>query len=244
MALTLRRPRSSSESTSADGREERKYPVPDARAPLLTAWLDARLPRDSQYPEGVITSCYYDTPQLDSYQESADGEFAKRKLRLRWYGDPVDPYAGVWLELKTRDGLRSAKQRARFAAAGIPNRLGLILPERRELSQWLRELSTDAARPLEPTLKPTALIRYRRVRWQSTDGRLRASLDKDVRTANPRGAPIWLPVPNGSVLELKSSGDLPPQLAHLERLGLRRTAHSKYALAVETLYGGEHARAG
>ena len=244
MALTLRRPRSSSESASADGREERKYPFPDARAPLLTAWLDARLPRDSQYPEGVITSCYYDTPQLDSYQESADGEFAKRKLRLRWYGDPVDPYAGVWLELKTRDGLRSAKQRARFSAAGTPNRLGLILPERRELSQWLRELSTDMARPLDPTLEPTALIRYQRVRWQSTDSRLRASLDTNVRTANPRGAPIWLPVPNGSVLELKSSGDLPPQLAQLERLGLRRTAHSKYALAVETLYGGESARAG
>ena len=120
----------------------------------------------------------------------------------------------------------------------------MILPERRELSRWLRELSAEAARPLEPILEPTALIRYRRIRWQSTDGRLRASLDTNVRTANPRGAPIWLPVTDGSVLELKSSGDLPPQLAQLERLGLRRTAHSKYALAVETLYGGESARAG
>ncbi|MCY3572123.1 MAG: polyphosphate polymerase domain-containing protein [Chloroflexi bacterium] len=244
MALTLRRPDTRNQITKADSREERKYPLPAARAALLTAWLDARLPRDSQYPLGVITSCYYDTPELDSYQESADGEFAKQKLRLRWYGDPVDPYAGVWLELKSRDGARSTKQRVRYPSTGVPNQLGLIIPERDELVRRLRDLTGVATLPLEPTVIPTALIRYQRIRWQSADGSVRASLDTDVRTSNPRGAPVWLPVPNGSVLELKSTGDLPTQLAHLGRLGLRRTAHSKYALAVETLYGGESARAG
>ena len=244
MALTLRRVRTPDDSEAPGGREERKYPLPAARAGLLTAWLDARLPRDSQYPEGVVTSCYYDTPQLDSYQESADGEFAKQKLRLRWYGDPVDPYAGVWLELKSRDGARSTKQRFRYPSTGVPNQLGLIIPGREELVRRLRDLTGFAALPLEPTLQPMALTRYRRIRWQSPDGSVRASLDTSVHTSNPRGAPIWLPVLNGSVLELKSHGDLPPQLAHLGQLGLRRTAHSKYALAVETLYGGESARAG
>ena len=244
MALTLRRPRSSSKSGRADGREERKYPLPSARAALLTAWLDARLPRDSQYSVGVVTSCYYDTSSLDSYQESADGEFTKQKLRLRWYGDPVDPYAGVWLELKSRDGARSVKRRVRFPSAGVPNQLGLIIPERDELARRLAEFTELGAPLLDPTLQPTVLIRYERIRWQATDGSVRASLDTNVRTSNPRGAPIWLPVPSGDVLELKSRGDLPPQMAHLGRLGLRRTAHSKYALAVETLYGGESARAG
>ena len=70
MALTLRRVRTPDDPEAPGGREERKYPLPAARAEMLTAWLDARLPRDSQYPEGVVTSCYYDTPQLDSYQES------------------------------------------------------------------------------------------------------------------------------------------------------------------------------
>ena len=244
MVLTLRRPRSPSESARADWREERKYPLPSARAALLTAWLDARLPRDSQYSVGVVTSCYYDTSNLDSYQESADGEFTKQKLRLRWYGDPVDPYAGVWLELKSRDGARSVKRRVRFPSAGVPNQLGLIIPEREELARRLADFTELGAPPLDPTLQPTVLIRYERIRWQATDGSVRASLDTNVRTSNPRGAPIWLPVPGGDVLELKSSGDLPAQMAHLGRLGLRRTAHSKYALAVETLYGGESARAG
>lgn len=244
MALTLRRNPVTDRPDDAGSREERKYPLPAARAGLLTAWLDARLPRDAQYSEGVVTSCYYDTPQLDSYQESADGEFAKQKLRLRWYGEPVDPYAGVWLELKSRDGARSVKQRFRYPSIGVPNQLGLIIPGRDELARRLRDLTGLAARPVEPTLQPTALIRYRRIRWESSDRAVRASLDTDVQTSNPRGAPIWLPIPDGAVLELKSRGELPPQLAHLARLGLRRTAHSKYALAVETLYGGESARAG
>ena len=244
MTLTLSRAHTQDEFRSSDWREERKYPLPATRAALLTAWLDARLPRDAQYPTGTVTSCYYDTPQLDSYQESADGEFAKQKLRLRWYGDPVDPYAGVWLELKSRDGARSTKQRIRYPSSGAPNQLGLIIPQREELARRLRDLSGFTTAPIEPTLQPTALIRYQRIRWQSADGSVRAALDTNVRTANPRGAPVWRQIPDGAVLELKSPGDLPPQLAHLRRLGLRRSAHSKYALAVETLYGGERARAG
>ena len=224
-------------------REERKYPFPAARAALLTAWLDARLPRDPRYPQGVITSCYYDTPELDAYQESADGEFRKRKLRLRWYGDPIDPLAGVWLEVKSREGVRSFKQRARFPTPGVAGPLEVAIPSRDELVAWLRTLDEQSGPLLDPTIEPTALIRYRRIRWQSTDRRVRASLDTDVHAATPRGAPIWLPIRDGSVLELKSEGDLPLQLAHLARLELRRTAHSKYALAVERLYGGERPRA-
>ncbi len=220
-------------------REERKYPLPMARASLLTAWLDARLSRDPQYPAGIVTSCYYDAPQLDAYQESADGELRKRKLRLRWYGEPIDPYAGVWLEIKSRDGLRSFKQRHRYPISGAANPLGIVIPRREDLAAWLSELSLTIGEPLDPTIEPTALVRYNRIRWQSSDRQVRAALDTDVRAATPSGAPIWLPIADGSVLELKSAGELPPQLSQLGRLGLRRAAHSKYALAVERLYGGE-----
>ena len=240
MSVTLPRPtrRMSSPPSGSDGsREERKYPLPDARAALLTAWLDARLPRDPQHPLGVITSCYYDTAQLDSYQESVDGEFGKQKLRLRWYGDPVDPYAGVWIELKSRAGMRTQKLRARYPISGIANQLGLVLPDRPELARWLRNMSEAAASSIDPTVEPVAFVRYQRIRWQSPDGLLRASLDTQVRAASTRGAPVWLPVPDGAVLELKTSGELPLHVAHLGKLGLHRSAHSKYALAIELLYG-------
>ena len=240
MTLTLTRRRPPAQTTPpSTTREERKYPLPAARAALLSAWLDARLPREPRYPEGIVTSCYYDTPQLDAYQESADGEFSKQKLRLRWYGHPIDPLAGVWLEVKLREGARAHKHRARFPTAGAPHPLGVMIPAREQLAGWLRSVEAVESTRLSPTLEPTALVRYRRLRWQSGDQRVRASLDVELRTAPPRGAPIWLPIADGAVLELKSAGELPPQLARLGRLGLRRAAHSKYALAVERLYGGE-----
>ena len=224
---------------SSDSREERKYPVPNSRVSLLTAWLDARLPRDPQYPTGVITSCYFDSEGLDAYRESADGEFSKLKLRLRWYGDPVDPYSGVWMEIKSRSGTLSEKQRVRFSSEGAPNQYGLIMPDRQELVRRLGEVERSGAETasMVPTLKPSALIRYQRIRWQARDRSVRVSLDSDVRAAHPSGAPIWLPIEDGAVLEIKSAGELPVQLAHLRQLGLRRAAHSKYALAIETLYG-------
>lgn len=227
--------------SSNASREERKYPVPHSRIALISAWLDARLPRDPRYPDGVITSCYYDTPQLDDYWSAADGDFAKQKLRLRWYGDPIDRYGGVWLEIKSRDGARSGKWRQRYPLSDLDvtgtNPLGVTLPSQAELAPLLREAVAETGASLPPTLRPTALIRYQRTRWQSRDGALRASLDSEIRIASPNAPQLWLPLVGDAVLELKSDGELPPQIAHLARLGLRRSAHSKYALAIERLHG-------
>ena len=222
----------------SDTREERKYPIADARAAMFRAWLSVRLQPDPQYPSGVITSCYFDTPSLEAYWDSADGQLAKHKLRLRWYGDPIDSFAGAWLELKSRDGAVSFKQRVRFASQGRELGEGIFLPD--------REALTEVARRLDPsvpaTLEPTALVRYRRERWRDRASGLRVSLDSNVRIAPPRPGPAWRPLPRGAVLELKSTGPLPPRLRGLRRFGLNRTAHSKYALAVEQLLGGVRAR--
>ncbi len=224
----------------SDAREERKYPVSDARAALLAAWLRARLLPDPTYPEGVITSCYFDTPQLDAYWDSADGQRLKSKLRLRWYGDPVDPYAGAWLELKQRDGVESSKRRLRLDSTslqGLELGGGLVLPSRQALTELARQLEP----PLAASLEPAVLVRYQRLRLRDAASGLRVSLDTRVRAAAPiaaAGAPLWHPVVRGSVLELKSSGSLPRRLDGLDRFGLQRSAHSKYVLAVDQVLGG------
>lgn len=213
-------------------REERKYPIAEGRADLLAAWIAARIAPDPDYPRGVITSCYYDSPSLDAYWEAADGFWGKAKLRLRWYGAPVDAAAGCWLELKRREGARGRKLRLRLeVGAGVELAEGMRLPGRGQLSDALRELGAPAA----PTLEPTALIRYERRRWSDAASDLRVSIDSRVRAAAARRGSAWLHVPDGAVLELKSAGPLPARLQGLERLGLRREAHSKYAIAVERI---------
>ena len=223
-------------------REERKYPLAEARVPLAAAWLDARFAPDPQYPEGVITSCYYDTPRLAAWYESLDGDYAKAKHRVRWYGDPADPADGAWLEVKFREGRRSGKARVHLDApdGGAPGP-DLRLPAKPALAAELIRLG----HPPPADLRPTMLIRYRRRRWIDRAGDLRISLDRAVGAAEPRDghSPAWIPLRGGAVLELKSAGPLPISLRGLERLGLRRAAHSKYALAVAEVLGDRAARA-
>lgn len=223
-------------------REERKYPLAEARVPLIAAWLDARFTPDPLYPEGVITSCYYDTPRLAAWYESLDGDYAKAKYRVRWYGDPVDPAAGAWLEVKFREGRRSGKARARLEApAGGWLGPDLRLPAKPAMAAELIGLG----HPPPADLRPTMLIRYSRRRWIDRSSGLRISLDCAVRAAEPLDGrrPAWIPLRGGAVLELKSAGPLPISLRGLDRLNLRRAAHSKYALAVAEVLGDRAARA-
>ena len=212
-----------------DLREERKFPLSRIGAVRARAMLEAMLRPDPQYPEGTITTCYFDTPDLASYWEAADGEYAKRKLRLRWYGDPIDPYAGGWLELKTRVGQQSRKQRIRVAAEGEDWGGGIVVPGPQGLAELVAQLDPLAAR----TLRPTVLVRYRRRRWVDAGSGLRASLDTGVRAAPARAGFVWRDLAEGSVLELKSNAAPPERLRALTRLSLNRGAYSKYALAVE-----------
>lgn len=221
-----------SDRDARGAREERKYPLAEGRVELLAAWIGARVAPDPAYPHGVITSCYYDSASLDAYWGAADGFWGKAKLRLRWYGEPVDAAAGCWLELKLREGWTGRKLRLQIdVAEGAALTEGIRLPPRGQLADALRELGAPAA----PTLEPTVLVRYTRRRWEDAASGLRVSIDARVRAAEPRRGAAWLGIADGAVLELKSAGPLPARLNGLERLGLRREAHSKYAIAVERI---------
>ena len=68
---------------------------------------------DSQYPGGQVNSLYFDTPDLDQYVRSASGDFRKDKVRIRWYdkAENYDETTPTFLELKSRQGFASSKQR-------------------------------------------------------------------------------------------------------------------------------------
>ena len=71
---------------------------------------------DGEYAEGQVNSLYFDTPDLDQYTRSESGEYQKDKFRIRWYGKIKNPQevVNVFLELKSRKGFTSSKQRQRF----------------------------------------------------------------------------------------------------------------------------------
>ncbi len=224
-------------------RVERKYVLPQPRTQGAAAWLRHACRPAPEYAIGSVSSCYFDTPNFDSYYESADGSLTKGKVRLRWYdarspsasaagGTDADADMPAFLELKCRLGAESWKRRMALTlprdAGGAP-----ALPGAAQLTELLARLGYSAP----GALRPAALVRYRRRRFVEPVTGARVSLDHDVTVSAPwtrRAPPLRL---DEAVVELKGRDEdaLPHRLAALGRFAQPWSANSKYAAAVEAL---------
>ncbi|MBN2553776.1 MAG: VTC domain-containing protein [Spirochaetales bacterium] len=220
-------------------RIEQKYLFHAGYTDMIREWVDHACVADPLYPCGVVSSLYYDTPELLHFHESRNGDFQRAKVRLRWYLDPTaaHPDAGVpcFLEVKSKQGALTGKRRKEVAVRsavlyGDPftSREILDLPER------VLELGYQAAGMLVPVL----LIQYRRRRYHDVASGCGISLDGEIccSRVNERVVqgtpPVFLDV---GVLEIKGMNRRNRDL--LEPIGsyLSRSPFSKYAVGLETL---------
>ena len=217
-------------------RTERKFLVNPNRFGLVRAWLAHTCRPAPDYPEGQVTSCYFDTPDMDEYFASFDGDLDKHKVRLRWYDSvPSSGEVTAFLELKAKRGAETTKRRAPLtvpASVLADEDFGAALP-RETLVRYLLGLSYRP--PLD--LRPTVVITYRRHRFVEQDSQMTLSLDSNIRAWLVGDLPRWPPVSlKAAVLELKGRDlELPSRLRGLGRFGPVWTAYSKYASAIEAL---------
>lgn len=275
-------------------RDEIKFVVAqDAQARLALA-LGARLPHHRFVGEGAnrlpgaqhyVTTVYFDTDARDQYRAALADSEHNLKMRAKEYYDvhpslaelATDPsqivrYQPVlWLELKSKHGVRTGKQRI-----GIPKRdapaffaQGLVTAEMIALQRpgygaagerVLREIA-DYCRGFAQPMRADCLVNYRRLPWQSQDGALRVTLDVDIAyyaapsdlwqrsTALVRETlgPARLRERVG-VLEVKAHGAAPAWLhTLLDELGAQRRPFSKFEAASVAMHGalpGAHSGAG
>ncbi len=210
-----------------DARYERKFRVEAAEASLaeVRAALNAQpaLFRPA-YPDRLVHSLYLDTPDLQAFHANAAGLAERAKPRLRWYGPPGAPGGGR-LEIKRRHGLVGTKELLALPAglpAGLPDwRLTMATWRRWAAAHpWLRQF---------PELVPTVLVQYRRSYFTSADGRLRLTLDRELRYA-PADQPRAGVSDAATIIELKYPVNL--TVGHLPALPFRLTRNSKYVVAV------------
>ena len=241
----MTRLRATGPALTLPSRVERKYVLPQPRTRSAGAWLRHACRPAPQYATGAVSSCYFDTPNLDAYYESADGSLDKAKVRLRWYDDPLPPAADAagpdagaemtaFLELKGRRGAESWKRRIPITLprAGAHGGALPVAPSPAQLTDLLARLGYAAP----AALRPVVLVRYQRARFVEPVTGARVSLDHAVSVAAPwdRGAPpLRLPE---AVVELKGDGEaLPCRLSALGRFAQPWSSSSKYAAAVEAL---------
>jgi len=240
-------------------RVEQKFFILPQRESAAFALLRRTCRADREYPVGQVNSLYFDTPDLDQHQRSDSGELAKDKVRIRWYGEEYDPHltslmegrimpdavAGhdvpdgfvrVWLELKSRRGFASTKQRLilevpgfRLAFAALPT--GIIPPM--VLARAMAGFGFFTYAPL----RPVVAISYWRYRFVEPETGFRISIDSRIRSSlvmpgigrGERG--LELP---GAVVEVKGPRfDVPRSLREIAEIGSSWTRYSKYSSSLD-----------
>ena len=130
------------------------------------------------HPCRQINSLYYDTINLDSYQESIEGTSFRTKRRIRWYGSEENKVPAT-LEFKKKLSYKSYKI--------LWRNIFTISRNRRCWDEFVvSQGKQDSTRKLLSNVFPTSLISYFRSYFISFDGKIRITLDKDLKFYDQR----------------------------------------------------------
>lgn len=213
-------------------RFERKFPLPEGRVEHALALLGVRAVPDPDHPCGVIHSVYFDTPGLDAYYDALNGDYRKRKIRLRWYGEPSDSEpVELFVEVKSKKGAIGEKIRVGQGVVGGDLREEVIGDTFRQIGGMSRLFELGVLR--SGWIRPVIHVRYQRYRFLDLLARTPVSLDHSIRSrlvdrvlAPGSG---WLQLRN-AVIEVKgNTNDIPASLRPLRRDMPVWTSFSKYA---------------
>jgi len=219
-------------------RHELKFVCDEAAHPVLRMAL--RLDRAGlrqSYPMRRVHSLYLDTTYQRALQENLAGMGERTKVRLRWYGAAEGEVTAV-LERKRRENTLGWKE-----TWPVPGTLVVAGAERRALVRELARRAEGAWREHLAVLEPAQWISYRREYLVSADGRVRVTLDRELRFSDQR-LPARLsplartPASRLLVLEVKCAPEhLGEAREIVSRLAIPMGRCSKYVLAADASGG-------
>lgn len=208
--------------------------------------LDRYADRNS-VKEYTVRSIYFDTKDLDFYNQKLDGLNLRKKIRVRGY-DHVIEDATVFLEIKKKKGYFIDKRRSPVEYKSL---IPLLSSGDIKTHICPSDVNTDATVNAERflfhvhhlALKPYILIIYEREAYYSKcHYNLRITIDKNIRsqyhaslqTLFENGFNISI-LPKHCILEIKSEIQYPSWLSQvLGRFHLRQEALSKYAMCIDS----------
>lgn len=231
-------------------RFELKYRINEVKAQEIRYFVENYLECDPygaskpkrSYP---IHSLYLDSPGLNTYHQTVNGDRNRFKLRLRYYDDHHSP---VFFEIKRRINRVIRKKRAKVYREFVQDLLNGHVPTKKHLAKKsatqldaLEHFSMLAGK-LRAT--PKMLISYLREAYQSEDSNdVRVTIDRNVTACRVYGNSIPAHT-NGEfsvfgkmvILELKFTNRFPVWLNELtQRFHLRHESASKYVDSIECL---------
>jgi hypothetical protein len=228
----------STNNNSLVERFERKYYILPKDIGLAYGLLRQICLPSQEYHSEQINSLYFDTPYLDQHERSISGDYAKDKVRIRWYGetDHLEGIQNVFLELKSRRGFSSTKQRCHLH---IP--VGSLSSNNIRKGIVSQKLLVDTLMRFDyfpsDMLVPIVQISYWRYRFNeiTTDQRITLDIRVHSRIMNPvfyQGLKkLELP---GAIIEIKGREmELPVALRKMKLLNTDWSRYSKYSACLE-----------
>ncbi len=211
-------------------RHEAKLVLPLTQLHRVSMWLRVNESEfDPAYTPRWVNNIYFDTEELDAYNDTVEGAGRRVKVRLRWYGDQQPVMRGT-LEFKCKVG-------------GMGWKRSCPLDEPIDLTQSWRSIAGQLRRllPQEHRLifnqvnRPTLINRYHRAYYISFDRAVRITLDTHIhawsQTMGLRpNLRRRLRLDDYVVLEFKADRRATRLLSDaIHALGCRVDKHSKYA---------------
>jgi SPX domain protein involved in polyphosphate accumulation len=193
------------------------------------------------FPPRQVNNIYFDTYNLDTYNDHVDSASERRKLRFRWYGEDLTRAEGQFeiKEKNERVGWKLVQQ--------VKTMLELENCDWSE-AQWamrndLREAQNGLFLEMLQVSRPLVLNCYRREYYETANGQVRLTLDYDLRAydqwmaARPN-LTFCVPTLDRMVIELKCDVRYAGYLADvLAEFPLRVNRNSKYISALDPLVG-------
>lgn len=227
------------DATRLETRLERKFFIPPRKINFAYALLRQFCRPDAEYPKEQINSLYFDTEDLEQYERSSSGEFRKDKVRLRWY-HTLDDYreeVPVFLELKSREGFASSKQRNKLPVMKgdlEPHNLHRGIVPVTTLNDTIAGFGYFPEMPLGPVI----VISYWRYRFTEILTGMRVTLDYNIRSTVVRRSlgygerELQLA---GGVIEVKGRKmELPATLRRMNLLDIDWSRFSKYSSCLDS----------
>ena len=223
----------------SDARYELKFNAKSSRYfDLINTIETDRALYHRPYESRIINNIYFDTCDLDAFQQNVSGATSRSKLRLRWYGDTLNPKSSA-LELKLRRNRYGWKLQDTVTLS-----CGLLDFDYTELERLLiAQLESEMRLQLLHSPIPTLLNTYKRDYFVSADSKVRVTVDQGMRFFDQRFSDrVSLDregmSPDLIVVEYKSAVE---DAADLERairnVRLVRTRNSKYVIGVSSILG-------
>ena len=225
-------------------REQVRHEVKFAAPAETLDWLETHLRTHSAafrvaFPARRVNNLYFDSFDLHALSDNLAGVSQRRKLRLRWYGDDFQP-ARAQFEVKVRRNRLGLKRV--HPVDGLP---AFDRASWREISARVRAQLPDELRILfDAAPQPTLINHYRRRYYVSADERVRLTLDSDPVAYDQLlyGRPnvrMKTNLPPTLVVEAKFAPEhLDDARRAIEKLPLRLTRNSKYAIGVSSALWG------